>query len=68
MPANFSARHRVVVVGAGTAGVTTAARLRRAGVEDIAILDPAETHDYQPLWTLVGGGLANVQRSRRLAA
>jgi sulfide:quinone oxidoreductase len=65
MPATFSRHHRVVVVGAGTAGVSTAARLRRAGIEDIAILDPAETHDYQPLWTLVGGGLAKVERSRR---
>lgn len=42
--------HRVVIVGAGTAGVTAAAQLQHApGLEnkDIAILDPAQTHHYQ---------------------
>lgn len=51
-----SVRHSVLIIGAGSAGITVAARLRRAGVQDVAILDPAETHWYQPLWTLVGGG------------
>ncbi|KAI1875206.1 hypothetical protein JX265_004264 [Neoarthrinium moseri] len=54
------AHHQVVVVGAGTGGVTVAAQLLRArGSEktDIAILDPAATHHYQPGWTLVGSGL-----------
>jgi sulfide:quinone oxidoreductase len=60
-----SRKHRVVIVGAGTAGLSSAARLKRAGIGDIVILDPAATHDYQPLWTLAGGGLAPVERSRR---
>lgn len=50
--------HRVVIVGAGSAGISVAARLRRAGQEDIAIIDAQEVHYYQPLWTLVGGGCA----------
>lgn len=44
------AHHRVVIVGAGTAGVTAAAQLQRSqGLEkkDIAILDPAQIHHYQ---------------------
>ena len=57
--------HRIVVVGAGTAGLTVAARLRRAGEDDVAIIDPATTHHYQPLWTLVGGGLAPLEASAR---
>ncbi|NUT46600.1 MAG: NAD(P)/FAD-dependent oxidoreductase [Saccharothrix sp.] len=57
--------HRVVIVGGGTAGITTAARLRRAGVGDIALLEPSDTHWYQPLWTLVGGGQAPLRSSRR---
>ncbi len=43
MPTN-TFHHRVLVVGAGTAGLTVAARLRRAGGDDIAVLDPSPTH------------------------
>jgi sulfide:quinone oxidoreductase len=60
-----TARHQVLIVGGGTAGITVAARLRRAGVRDVGLLDPATTHYYQPLWTLVGGGRAPVQESAR---
>ena len=53
--ANF---HDVVIVGAGSAGIATAASLlrRRPGL-DVALIDPSETHYYQPGWTLVGGGV-----------
>ncbi len=57
--------HRVVIVGGGTAGVTVAARLRRAGVEDVALLEPSGVHWYQPLWTLVGAGVSALERTRR---
>ncbi|KUL48727.1 pyridine nucleotide-disulfide oxidoreductase [Streptomyces sp. NRRL F-4489] len=53
------------MVGGGTAGITVAARLRRAGLRDIALLEPAETHWYQPLWTLVGGGQAPLRAALR---
>jgi sulfide:quinone oxidoreductase len=52
------AHHNVVIIGGGTAGISVAARLRRAGVADIAIIEPSDRHYYQPLWTLVGGGRA----------
>ena len=51
-------RHDVVIVGGGTAGISVAARLRRAGVADVAVVEPADLHYYQPLLTLVGAGLA----------
>ncbi|MER5437057.1 FAD/NAD(P)-binding oxidoreductase [Streptomyces sp. NPDC002790] len=57
--------HRTVIVGGGSAGVSVAARLRRAGERDIAVLDPSERHYYQPLWTLVGGGRAPLKESVR---
>jgi len=54
------AHHRVLIVGGGTAGVTAAAQLRAlpqfSGL-DVAIIDPAKAHHYQPGWTLVGSGL-----------
>ncbi|GLZ40857.1 FAD/NAD(P)-binding oxidoreductase [Actinokineospora sp. NBRC 105648] len=58
-------RHRIVIVGGGSAGIPVAARLRRAGERDVAVIDPAETHYYQPLWTLVGGGRAPQGESAR---
>lgn len=50
--------HQVVIVGAGAAGIAVASSLlARSPDLDIAIIDPAETHYYQPGWTLVGGGV-----------
>ena len=57
--------HQVVVIGGGNAGVSLAARLRRSGLTDIAIIEPADTHYYQPLWTLVGGGCVKASASAR---
>ena len=50
--------HHVVIVGGGAAGIATAASLlaRSPGL-DIAIIDPADTHYYQPGWTMVGAGV-----------
>ncbi len=53
-------KYQVVIVGAGTAGVSTAARLQAEYPNrkwEIAIIDPSEKHYYQPLWTLVGAGV-----------
>jgi len=54
----------VVVVGGGSAGITVAARLRRAGVR-ATIVEPSADHWYQPLWTLVGGGIVRAEATRR---
>ncbi|GAB3257623.1 FAD/NAD(P)-binding oxidoreductase [Alteromonas gracilis] len=60
--------HSVVVIGGGTAGIAVAARLMRRGEKDVAVIEPSETHYYQPLWTLVGGGCAPAQESKRAMA
>ena len=54
----IDARHDVVIVGAGAAGIAVASSLlaRRESL-DIAVIDPADIHYYQPGWTLVGGGV-----------
>ncbi|WMW46031.1 FAD/NAD(P)-binding oxidoreductase [Bacillus paralicheniformis] len=62
------ARYTIVIVGAGTAGISVAARLVRASKKlkgQIAIIDPQTKHYYQPLWTLVGGGAAKKEESER---
>lgn len=60
--------HKVVVVGGGTAGLSISHQLLRSGKfaqDDIAVIDPAEWHHYQPGWTLVGGGLKTRKELRR---
>ncbi|MGV9870812.1 FAD-dependent oxidoreductase [Rhodococcus koreensis] len=56
--------HEIVILGAGSAGISVAARLRKHG-KSVCIIDPAVTHYYQPLWTLVGGGCAGMDESGR---
>ena len=63
-----TAKHQVLIVGGGSAGITVAARLLRKGYTDVAVIEPADKHYYQPLWTLVGGGEATAAQSERSEA
>jgi sulfide:quinone oxidoreductase len=59
-------RHDVVILGGGAAGIATAASLlRRQPSLDIAIVEPRETHAYQPGWTLVGAGVFTPEQTIR---
>lgn len=50
--------YQVLIIGGGTGGITVAARLRNERKDlEIALIEPSEKHYYQPLWTLVGGGV-----------
>lgn len=61
--------YRFLILGAGTGGVAVAARLKRKfpGAR-IGIVEPAEHHFYQPLWTLVGAGLVSKEKTKRSMA
>lgn len=58
-------KEKIVIVGGGTAGVGVAAMLRNRGMRTVTIVEPCNTHYYQPLWTRVGGGLKPVAASAR---
>lgn len=63
------ASYEVVIVGAGAGGIAAAASLkaRKPGLE-IAIIDPADIHYYQPGWTMVGGGVFDAEETARTMA
>ncbi|AJG24654.1 bifunctional protein tyrosine phosphatase family protein/NAD(P)/FAD-dependent oxidoreductase [Cupriavidus basilensis] len=63
------AEHAVVIVGGGAAGIAVASSLRAREPElDIAIIDPADVHYYQPGWTLVGAGVFPAASTARTMA
>ncbi|CAK5264571.1 unnamed protein product [Mycena citricolor] len=65
--ASEAGKYKILVVGAGSGGLSVANqifdRFKSAGkplnAGDVAIIDPADSHYYQPGWTLVGAGLKN---------
>lgn len=59
-------RAEVLIVGGGAAGITVAAELRRhrPGLA-VTLIEPAETHAYQPGWTLVGAGVFSLAETLR---
>lgn len=59
----------VVIVGGGAAGISVASSLLARHPElDIAIIDPAEVHYYQPGWTMVGAGVFGPTQTARAMA
>src|SRR3984893_19071787 len=65
-PRAAAQRQDVVIIGGGAAGLATAASLlrRRPGL-DIAVIEPADRHFYQPGWTLVGCGVFSANATMR---
>jgi sulfide:quinone oxidoreductase len=62
-----SANHfKVLILGAGSGGVSVAARLKKQmSAQEIGIIEPAEHHYYQPLWTLVGAGVVPKEKTKK---
>lgn len=65
----MKANYQILIIGGGNAGISVAAQLMLKNSKlDIAIIDPADKHYYQPAWTLVGGGDFDIQKTERSQA
>ncbi len=61
--------YQILVIGGGTGGIMTAAQfLKKDKNLSIAIIEPADTHWYQPAWTLVGAGTFDLAKTKRSMA
>ncbi|MBL7802557.1 MAG: NAD(P)/FAD-dependent oxidoreductase [Saprospiraceae bacterium] len=59
-------KHQILIVGGGNAGLSTASKLLLKNSSlDIGIIEPSEKHYYQPAWTLVGGGVYDINDTIR---
>jgi len=62
----MSTHHQVLIIGGGTAGIMVAAQLlTQKKAKDVAIIEPADIHYYQPAWTLVGAGTYDFEKTAR---
>lgn len=57
---------QIVIVGGGAGGITVASILQKKFPKlSVALIDPAQSYDYQPAWTLVGAGEFDIKSTRR---
>ncbi len=57
---------QIAIVGGGNAGIAVAAQLLLKNTAlKICLIEPSDKHYYQPAWTLVGGGVFNINKTER---
>ncbi len=54
----------IVIIGAGTGGISVASRLTKHKFK-VSIIDPNDKHYYQPLFTLIGGGDSTMEKASK---
>lgn len=58
--------YEFVVIGGGTGGIMSASQIIAKKISnDVAVIDPSDTHFYQPAWTLVGAGTYNYEATKK---
>ena len=64
---SLQAKHfKILVVGAGAGGCSVANKFAsHLGGDKVGIIEPKDEHYYQPMWTLVGGGIKKIEDSAK---
>ncbi len=56
----------ILIIGGGAAGLMSASQIRRHKPDfQVTVIEPSETHTYQPTWTLVGANSYNFEATQR---
>lgn len=62
----MKSHYQILIIGGGTAGIMTASQMKRQDKSlDIALVEPSDTHYYQPAWTLVGAGTYKYKKTAK---
>lgn len=58
--------YKLLIIGGGTAGIMVASQSKNANPNlQIGLIEPADTHYYQPAWTLVGANTYSFEKTAR---
>ncbi|XP_033725410.1 sulfide:quinone oxidoreductase, mitochondrial-like [Pecten maximus] len=58
--------YKLVVVGGGSGGCAVASKfVKKLGAGNVAVIEPCQHHYYQPMFTLVGGGIKSLSDATR---
>ncbi|MDR9367403.1 MAG: FAD/NAD(P)-binding oxidoreductase, partial [Balneolaceae bacterium] len=56
----------VLIIGGGTGGIMTSSQiLTKDPTLKVGVIEPADTHYYQPAWTLVGAGTYDMDKTAK---
>ncbi|VEL08688.1 unnamed protein product [Protopolystoma xenopodis] len=63
---NVRKHYKLVIVGGGAGGCSVSAKMSGfISKDELLVIEPSDTHYYQPLWTLVGAGINSLKDSMR---
>lgn len=58
--------YQILIIGGGTGGIMTSSSLLKKNPKlQIGIIEPSEEHWYHPIWTLVGAGSYDYEKTKR---
>lgn len=62
----MSKHYQILTIGGGTAGIMASSLLKKKNPSlQIGIIEPADTHYYQPAWTLVGANTYDFDKTAK---